>query len=1045
MLSDFFIKRPVFATVVAIIMTMVGGIVIPFLPVAQYPQVAPPQVSVESTYIGANSEQVESSVTQLLEREINGADNLKYIQSQSANDGKSKIICTFDLERDVDLAAVDVQTRVAAVQGKLPEDVKKTGTSIKKVSTSIVMVLGVYAEDGKYSPEFISNYVDLYLKDAFKRLPSVGDVSIVGERKYAMRIWLDPKKLAQYKLTPLDVSKTIQKQNKQVGAGDLGRAPAPSGQMFQINLRAMGRLVQPEEFANMIIKRSDDGTLIKVKDVGRVELGAESYDTNGAYNGKDAVVVVVYLRPGGNAIQVSDGVTKELERLRRHFPPGLKVDVALNTTDAVKASIEEVIHTLFEAIVLVIIVIFFFLQDWRSVLIPSIAIPVSLIGTFVFLKVMGFSINTLTMFGITLATGLVVDDAIVVVENVKRLIDEEGMSPMSASFAAMREISGAVVATTLVLFAVFIPVAFFPGTTGQLYKQFAITISVSVGLSMVNALTLSPPLCALWLKREDPNKQFVLFKKINDLINYTTRLYKKLLVKCLRLSTLIIVLFFVCLGATYWLSKVLPTAFVPDEDQGYFYTMIRAPEGTSLEYTTDIIDKAAKVISKQPEVKSVTGLAGFGFQGNGPNLGIMFTSLHHWEERDDPSKTVHAVIGRIRKPLAGITGASVVPFLPPSIEGLGSFGGFVYELQDLMGTDIQDLNNMAAKIIRQGNASPELQGLFTSFSAQTPQLKLSVNRDEAERLNVDIGDLLTTLQMLSGSAYINDFDFLNKTYRVYVQADKEYRVQPADIFEYYVRSRDGKMVSMKNLLKQDSALTAQVISHYNLFRSAEINGNPSPGKSSGEALTAMNNLSEELLPSGMSHEWSGVSLEELSAGSSAIFIFILGLVFVYLVLSAQYESYVDPIIIMLSVPLAVLGAFLFQWMRGLQNDVFCQVGLVMLIGMASKNAILIVEFANHLRQTAGLTVVHAVIKASTLRLRPILMTAFAFIIGILPLVFATGAGAASRNSLGTAVCGGMTVATLMSLLVVPVIYLIINNMKTFVGGLFKKDESAGTN
>lgn len=1019
-------------------MTLVGGIVIPFLPIAQYPQIAPPQVSVESTYIGANSEQVESSVTQLLEREINGADSLKYIQSQSANDGRSKIICTFDLERDIDLAAVDVQTRVAAVQGKLPEDVKKTGTSIKKVSTSIVMVLGIYSEDGKYSPEFISNYVDLYLKDSFKRLPSVGDVNIVGERKYAMRVWLDPKKLAQYKLTPLDISATIQEQNKQVGAGDLGRAPAPAGQMYQINLRALGRLVEPEQFANMIVKRSDDGTLIKINDVGKVELGAENYDTNGSFNGKDAVVVVVYLRPGGNAVEVSDGVTRELAKLKKHFPPGLKVEVALDTTDAVKASIEEVIHTLLEAIILVIIVIFFFLQDWRSVLIPSIAIPVSLIGTFVFMKVMGFSINTLTMFGITLATGLVVDDAIVVVENVKRLIDEEGMSPISASFAAMREITGAVIATTLVLFAVFIPVAFFPGTTGQLYKQFAITISVSVGLSMVNALTLSPPLCALWLKKENKERQFILFKKINDLINFFTRQYKKVLIKCLRLSPLIMILFFICLAATYGISKILPTSFVPDEDQGYFFTMIRAPEGTSLEYTSEIIEKAAAIQKMQPEVKSVTGLAGFGFQGNGPNLGIMFTTLKHWEERPDPSQSVQGVIAKIRKPLHGITGASVIPFLPPSIEGLGNFGGFVYELQDLIGADIQDLNNMAAEIVKKGNQDPGLQGLFTSFSAQTPQLRLSVKRDEAERLNVDIGDLLNTLQMLSGSAYVNDFDFLNKTYRVYIQADQKFRVRPADIFEYYVRSRDGAMISMQNLLKEDVGLTAQVISHYNLFRSAEINGNPAPGRSSGDALATMDKLSDSVLPSGMSHEWSGVSLEEILAGSSAIFIFILGIIFVYLVLSAQYESYVDPLIIMLSVPLAVLGAFSFQLLRGLENDVFCQVGLVMLIGMASKNAILIVEFANHLRDNAGLSVAHAVVKASTLRLRPILMTALAFIIGILPLVFATGAGAASRNSLGTAVCGGMTVATFMSLLVVPVIYLVVNWLKEKVAALLGK-------
>jgi len=1035
--SDFFIKRPVFATVIAIIMVLVGGIVIPNLPIAQYPQIAPPQVSVESTYIGANAEQVESSVTQLLEREINGVDSLKYIQSQSANDGRSKIVCTFDLERDVDLASVDVQTRVAAVSGKLPEDVKKTGTSIKKVSTSIVMVLGVYAEGGEYSSEFISNYVDLYLKDSFKRLPSVGDVSIVGERKYAMRVWLDPKKLAQYKLTPLDVSRAIQKQNKQVGAGDLGRAPAPPGQMYQINLRAIGRLVEPEQFAEMVVARSDEGALVKLKDVGTVNLGAESYDTNGTYNGKKAVVVVIYLRPGGNAVQVSDAVTAELARLAKHFPPGLKVDVALDTTEAVKESIKEVVHTLIEAIFLVIVVIFFFLQDWRSTLVPSIAIPVSLVGTFVFMKMLGFSINTLTMFGLTLATGLVVDDAIVVVENIKRLIDEEGMSPMSAAFAAMREISGAVVATTLVLFAVFVPVAFFPGTTGQLYKQFAITISFSVGLSMINAFTLSPPLCALWLRPEDRSRQFILFRKINDFINWVTRGYKHVLVKCIRFTPIVLIVFACCLGLTWWISKILPTAFVPDEDQGYFFTMIRAPEGTSLEYTTGIIDQAAAIQRKLPEVESVTGLGGFGFQGNGPNLGIMFTTLKPWDERKTPEKTVKGVLKRLRKPLSGITGASVVPFLPPAIEGLGSFGGFVFELQDLLGTDIQDLNNMAGQLIKKGNSSGELQGLFTSFSANTPQLKLAVRRDEAERLNVDIGDVLDTLQTLSGSAYINDFDFLNKTYRVYVQAGDAFRTRPKDLFEYYVRSRDGSMVSMKNLIDEDFALTAQVISHYNLFRSAEINGNPAPGRSSGEGIEAMEKLATGLLPAGMTFEWSGISLEEIQAGSSAIFIFLLGIVFVYLVLSAQYESYVDPLIIMLSVPLAVLGAFSFQLMRGLENDIFCQIGLVMLIGMASKNAILIVEFANHLRDNAGMPMVHAVIKASVLRLRPILMTALAFIIGILPLVFATGAGSASRNSLGTAVCGGMTVATVMSLLVVPVIYVVINNMKTSVGRIIK--------
>ena len=1020
MFAEFFISRPVFATVCSIIIVIAGAVCIPGLPISQYPSLAPPQVQVTSTYIGASAEQVESSVTTTLEKEINGVQGLKYIQSTSGNDGNSKITATFDLERGIDDAAVDVQTKVATAEGRLPEDVKRLGVSINKVSTSIVLALAVYADGVKYSPEFLSNYIDLYIKDPLKSIPGVGDVNVVGERKYAMRIWLDPNKLSEYIMSPLDVVNALKAQNKQVGAGDLGGAPAPKGQRYQYNIKVFGRMSDPSEFSNIVVKRSADGTLIHVRDIGRVELGAENYVTNSNFKGKDAIALVIYLRSGGNALQVAKEARAVLATLQQSFPPGLKCDVCLDTTEAVSESIDEVVHTLFEAILLVILVIFVFLQDWRSMIIACVTIPVSLIGTFAFMQLFGFSINTLTLFGLTLATGLVVDDAIVVVENVKRHMEESKLSSFEATRVAMKETSGALVATALVLIAVFVPVAFFPGTTGQLYKQFALTIAISVALSAFNALTLSPALAALILKGE--GKPNAVFNAINKAIDWLRRTYEASLSFVLKVQPLVIVLMIGAVGMTYWLFKVLPTGFVPYEDQGYFFTLIRAPEGTSLEYTNDVVRKVAQLEDSQPEAKPALGLSGFSFSGNAANLGIVFSTLKHWKEREGSEHTLDAIIHRLRKPLAGITDANCVPFNPPALEGLGNFGGFVYELQDLTGKSINDLANTAQKVVLAGNKTKGLEGLFTTFSASTPQLQLSVKRDLSEVLNVDTSSVLDTLQVLSGSSYVNDFDFLNRSYRVYVQADKQFRANPQCIFEYYVHSRDGQMISLRNLLDFKPSLTASTISHYNLFRSVEINGNASPGYSSGQALQLMDQVSKDVLPRNMTYAWSGISLEEIKAGSSAIFIFILGLVFVFLVLSAQYESYTDPAIILLSVPPAMLGALLFQWLRGLENDVFCQIGLVMLVGLASKNAILIVEFANHLLEKEKISFKEAALKAAGLRLRPILMTSLAFIVGLLPLVLASGAGAGARQSLGTAVCGGMLVSTFITLYLVPVVF-----------------------
>jgi len=749
--------------------------------------------------------------------------------------------------------------------------------------------------------------------------------------------------------------------------------------------------------------------------------------------------MVIYLRAGGNALKVSEGVRNELTRLEKSFPPGMKCAVSLDSTEAVKESIHEVVQTLLEAIALVVLVIFFFLQDWRSMLIACVTIPVSLIGTFIFMKLAGFSINTLTLFGLTLATGLVVDDAIVVVENVKRLMEELHLSALEATAKAMQETAGALIATALVLAAVFIPVAFFPGTTGQLYKQFALTIAVSVVLSAFNALTLSPALAALLLKPESEHPN-IIFRLINALIDGTRNLYERTLRLALRLTPLVIISMIASLFCVYWLYKILPTGFVPDEDQGYYFIVVRGPDGTSLQYTKNVVEKVCDVVAQEKESEPALGLSGFGFSGMAPNFGLVFCPLKHWSKREGKEGEIEAVMERVRARLDKITEASASPFNPPALEGMGQVGGFSYQLQDVYGRSTGELSAVANKLVDKGNASPKLKGLFTNFSAGTPRLQVDVKRDLAESLNIDVSQVLDTLQILLGSSYVNDFDYLNRSYRVYVQADKAFRTEPQSLFEYYVRSRDAKMVGISNVLKITPSLSAPIISHYNLFRSVEINGNPEAGFSSGQAIETMQELSKQLLPQGMTYSWSGISLEEIEAGSSAIVIFGLGLLFVFLVLAAQYESYTDPIIILFSVPPAVLGALSGQWLRGLQNDVFCQIGLVVLVGLASKNAILIVVFANHLAKSENLSFAEAAVKASTMRLRPILMTSLAFVVGLLPLVLAHGAGAHSRQSLGTAVCGGMVVSTVISLYLVPVVFVL---MKSFLA-LFKRKKNDGS-
>jgi HAE1 family hydrophobic/amphiphilic exporter-1 len=926
---------------------------------------------------------------------------------------------------------VDVQNKVSLAEPQLPEAVKQTGVTVNKQSNNILLGMGIYSENQEFDNVFLSNYADLYIADALKRLPGVSEARIFGERRYAMRLWLDPNKLASRNLTTGDVVDALNEQNLQIGVGQIGQQPAPDGQMYQIDLRAISRLTKPEEFENVVIKNAADGSLIKLKDVGRAELGAQNYSSFLRFKGLEGVGIGIFPTPDSNALNVARSVKKEMERLAQSFPPGMKYQVAFDTTTIIEGSLVEVVKTLLLAIALVVLVIFIFLQDWRTTLIPVITIPLALIGTFAFVKVFNFSINTLTMFGLTLATGMVVDDAIIVVENISRLIQEEKLAPHKAAAVAMRELTGAVIATSLVLMAVFVPVAFFPGSTGNIYKQFALTIAFSITISTFLALSLTPSLSALLLRQTPPQRGIfgLIFGIINGFLEAMRREYRKFLILLTRIKAIVLAVFIALIGLTGWLYLNVPTSFLPDEDQGYFITIIQAPEGSSLQYTSKVMSKVEKEILSLPEVVGTFAVGGFSFSGNTANSGVIFSTLKSWDERKKPNQSVQAIIGQLRQKFSSITEASVFPVNPPAIRGLGSFSGFQFQLQDISGTN--SLNDMLAAVgqfMMRGNQTPGLQAVFSTFKANTPQIIIEVDRNKAKSLQVSIDDIFRTIQTYVGSRYVNDFNFLSRTYRVYVQAESQFRSNPNDINSLYVRSENNQMIPLSSVVKLTSTTGPQTINHYNLFRSIEINGSAAPGYSSGQATAAMEQLAKEILPTSMGYEWSGIVAEEKESGGQAPIIFGLGLVFVFLVLAAQYENYVDPLIIMLSVPLAVMGALASQSLRGLSNDVFCQVGLVMLIGLASKNAILIVEFANQLREQ-GLPITKAAVEAAQGRLRPILMTAISTLLGIFPLVIATGAGAGSRQSLGTAVFGGMFVATFLSLFIVPILYIIISKIR----------------
>ena len=1044
MFVDFFIHRPVFATVCALLIILAGAICIPNLPVAMYPNLAPPVVEVNAVYVGADAQTVEKAVTIPLEEAINGVEGMRYISSSSTNSGVSSIDITFQTGYNLDIAAVDVQNRVASAEGRLPGEVISTGITILKSNYNFVFGAGFYTLDGRYSSEFISNYLDIYVIDALKRVPGVGNVVNFSARKYAMRVWLDPVRLAAHGLTANDVVSALEEQNVEIPAGQLGEPPSNPKQAYQIPVRVVGRLNDPEQFNHLIVKDSSNG-LVLLKDVGYAEVGAEDYGTALEFQGHQAMGIGVEQLSTANSLDVDRRAKVALEQLSKNFPPGLHYAIAFDSTTAVGQSIHEVLVTLAEAIIIVIAVIFLFLLDWRATIIPAVTIPVSLIGTFAFIRIFNFSINSLTLFGITLATGLVVDDAIVVIENVQRHIHMEHSDAHEATSRAMSEVTSAVIATSLVLIAVFVPVSFFPGTTGILYRQFALTIAFSIAISAFNALTLSPALSALVLRGEEARPRQLDFLHIRIIsrafaafihgadafITWLASTYARIIHIALQLRYLLLIIFFAGLGATVWIYRTVPTGFIPQEDQGYFMVIVQAPPGSSLAYTTGLSERGAAIIGQDPDVIGLFSIIGFSFAGSASNQGMMFvdtaSSNGTAAKGHATADIVRALTPKLQALLFMPNGGLVQPFEPPAVQGVGSLGGFQFMLQDQGGNSLSDLDRVAHQIVGAGAGDKDLTGLFTSFSANDPQELVTIDREKAKMMGVSISQIATTLNVLMGSEYINDFDYNDRTYRVYVQADQPFRMHASDLHSYYVRSDGGQMIPLDNLVTANESAGPPVITHYNLFRAVEIDGSAAPGVSSGTAIASMEKLAQANMMRGMGYQWTGLTLDEIESSGEAIIIFALGIIVVYLTLSAQYESFALPFIILLAVPMAVLGALGLVSLRGFANDVYCQIGLVMLIGLSAKNSILIVEFAEQLRRK-GRSIAEAAIEAAELRLRPILMTSFAFILGVLPLVFASGAGSQGRESVGTTIVGGMLLSTVLNLVFIPVLYVILSRI-----------------
>jgi hydrophobe/amphiphile efflux-1 (HAE1) family protein len=1027
---NFFIERPIFASSIAIIMVLAGLICLRILPVSQFPEITPPQIIVRATYPGASAQIVADTVTTPLEQQINGVQGMIYMSSVSANDGTSTITITFDVGYPQNIAAVDVQNRVSQASAQLPSIVNQGGVTITKQNPNFVLIVNIFSPDGTVDPVTLSNYAYLQLVDPLKRLPGVSDVTIFGERRYSMRVWLDPDKLAKLGITAVDVQNAIAEQNIQVAAGKLGDEPAPPGTEFDFQINALGRLSDPQQFGDVVLRAGTTSeATVRLRDVARIELGALQYSSTTYLDDNPTVALAVYQLPGSNALDLEGQVQAKMTDLSKRFPKGLQYAIRYDTTRFVSASMKDVLITLAEAMLLVFAVVYLFLQSWRTTIIPAIAIPVSLISTLAVMEAVGFSINTVSLLGMVLAIGLVVDDAIVVVENVERQL-ENGLRPLAAAKKAMTEVTGPIIATTAVLMAVFVPVAFLPGITGRLYNQFALTIAISMALSAVNSLTLSPALCAVLLRHRGPSR-FVLFRKFNEGFDRTAHAYASGVRRVIAARWLALVVFAGGLVLAYGLYTRIPTTFLPVEDQGYFFVVIQLPDGSSLQRTDAVAERVRKILRDEPGVADVISISGLNFvtRATQSSSGAEFAILKPWDERG-ASLPASKIVASVRQKLQQIPEAIALSFDPPSIPGVGTFGGFEFQVEDLTGKGSRALDQVTQALVAEARKQPEInpQTVLSTFSTSTPQYNYDLDRSKAKLLGLNLPDVFNTLQIFLGSLYVNDFNIFGRTFRVTLQADKGARADASDISRLYVRNSIGRMVPLSTLGQLRPMVGPETVPHYNLYGAALINGSAAPGYSSSQAIVAMGRAASRALPADFGYEWTGITYQELKAGSVAAIVFTLAIIFVFLFLAAQYESWSMPFMVILAVPLALLGAVFALWLRGRQIDVYSQVGFVMLIGLAAKNAILIVEFAKR-RREEGMSIVEAAMEAGRLRLRPILMTAFAFILGVVPLMTASGAGAASRQSIGTTVFGGMLVATILSLAFVPVFYAVIERMR----------------
>ena len=1034
--SDFFIKRPIFAAVLSLLI-LIGGLISLFqLPISEYPEVVPPTVVVRANFPGANPKVIGETVASPLEQAITGVENMLYMSSQATADGKLTLTITFALGTDLDNAQVQVQNRVTRTEPKLPEEVTRIGITVDKASPDLTMVVHLTSPDQRYDMLYLSNYAVLNIKDELARLNGVGDVQLFGMGDYSLRVWLDPNKTASRNLTATDVVNAIREQNRQVAAGQLGAPPAPNASSFQLSINTQGRLVSEEEFQNIIIRAGADGQITRLKDIARVELGSSQYALRSLLNNQPAVAIPIFQRPGSNAIDISNQVRNRMEELKQGFPEGMDYSIVYDPTIFVRGSIEAVVHTLFEALILVVLVVVLFLQTWRASIIPLAAVPVSLIGTFAVMHMFGFSLNALSLFGLVLAIGIVVDDAIVVVENVERNI-ELGLDPMAATHRAMKEVTGPIIATALVLCAVFVPAAFISGLTGQFYKQFALTIAISTVISAFNSLTLSPALAAVLLKGHDaPKDRFSrvldklfgawLFRPFNRLFEKASHGYVGTVRRVIRGSGIALLVYAGFIVLTWFGFANTPTGFVPQQDKQYLVAFAQLPDAASLDRTEAVIKRMSTMAMEQPGVANAIAFPGLSINGftNSPNSGVVFVALKDFDERKDPSESASAIAGALNGKFAGIEEAYMAIFPPPPVQGLGTIGGFRVQVEDRGNLGYDELFKETQNIIAKSHNVPELAALFTSYTVNVPQVDANIDRDKAKTHGVAISDIFDTLQVYLGSLYANDFNRFGRTYQVNVQADQRFRLDAEQIGQLKVRNDRGEMIPLATLIKVENSAGPDRVMHYNGFVTAEINGAAAPGYSSGQAQAAMEKLLRTELPNGMSYEWTELTYQQILSGNTALFVFPLCVLLAFLVLAAQYESWSLPLAVILIVPMTLLSAIAGVIIAGSDNNIFTQIGLIVLVGLACKNAILIVEFAKD-KQLEGLDPLAAVLEACRLRLRPILMTSFAFIMGVVPLVFSTGAGAEMRHAMGVAVFSGMLGVTFFGLLLTPVFFFLI--------------------